>query len=106
MSSKQNLPTVSQKEAVVLGILLSRCGVPMFGLGLVEESAGLLKRGTVYVTLQRMEEKGLIESTQESRQLPEIGIPRRLYSVTGLGAAAFEKYKKVHQRLSELLALA
>ena len=39
----------------------------MYGLQLVEQSEGALKRGTVYVTLGRMEAKGLVESEQESR---------------------------------------
>ena len=33
----------------------------MFGLALVERSGGALKRGTVYVTLGRMEAKGLLD---------------------------------------------
>jgi DNA-binding PadR family transcriptional regulator len=33
----------------------------MFGLEIIDQSAGLLKSGTIYVTLQRMEEKNLVE---------------------------------------------
>jgi DNA-binding PadR family transcriptional regulator len=103
MKNKDQVPSISQKEAVVLGILLSAARGEMFGLEIVGESLGLLKRGTIYVTLQRMEEKELIESWQEARVKPEIGIPRRLYRVTGLGESAFNKYVIVHQKLTELI---
>ena len=46
---------------------------------------GALKRGTVYVTLGRLEAKGLIESEQEAPRLGAIGLPRRIYRITGLG---------------------
>lgn len=78
------LPSLSRKEALVLKMLINS-GRELFGLEMVEASNGELKRGTIYVTLQRMEEKGFIESKQEARVAPEIGIARRLYSPTGLG---------------------
>ena len=56
---------------------------------MVDGSEGNLKRGTIYVTLYRMEQKGLIESRAEARPLPEVGIPRRLYRSTGLGERAY-----------------
>jgi DNA-binding PadR family transcriptional regulator len=58
----------------------------MYGLEMVKASRRLA-RGTVYVLLSRMEEKGYITS----RQLKEdnvSGMPRRLYSITGLGQRA------------------
>ena len=39
----------------------------MFGLQLVEQSKGTLKRGTVYVTLGRMQDKGYVESWTEKQ---------------------------------------
>lgn len=56
-----------------------------YGLELVEASAGALKRGSVYVTLARMEEKGFIDSRQEERTPGTSGLPRRLYRVTPYG---------------------
>ncbi len=38
----------------------------MYGLALVEQSAGPLKRGTVYLTLGRMEDKKYVESRTEA----------------------------------------
>jgi DNA-binding PadR family transcriptional regulator len=34
----------------------------LYGLAMVHASAGELRRGTIYVTLQRMEQKGYVES--------------------------------------------
>jgi PadR family transcriptional regulator PadR len=68
---------------VILELLASEG--PMFGLQLVEQSAGALKRGTVYVTLGRMEAKGLVESQQEPVARGAIGLPRRIYRPTALG---------------------
>lgn len=55
----------------------------LFGLQMVEKSGGALKRGTVYVTLGRMQEKGYLESRQELPPEGAIGLPRRLYRPTG-----------------------
>jgi PadR family transcriptional regulator PadR len=103
---EQQIPDLGQMEAVILGVLLSSPGSEMYGLEILAASAGLLKRGSLYVTLQRMEEKKLVESRQEVRPKPEVGIPRRLYSVTGLGDKAFERYRSTHQKLHELFATA
>jgi len=75
--------TLPRKERLILEMLVS--GEPMYGLQLVEQSAGALKRGTVYVTLGRMEAKGLVESEQEQLPPGAIGLPRRRYKPTGLG---------------------
>lgn len=75
---------LSKKESLILELLVEG-GQERFGLEMVEASNGNLKRGTIYVTLQRMEEKGLIESKKEPRGEGESGIARRLYRVTGHG---------------------
>jgi DNA-binding PadR family transcriptional regulator len=74
------LPT---KERLILELLASEG--PMYGLALVERSDGALKRGTVYVTLGRMEAKGLVESEHEPLAAGAIGLPRRIYRPTTLG---------------------
>lgn len=74
---------LSPKERLILELLVSTG--PLFGLRLVELSEGRLKRGTVYVTLTRMEAKGYVESEQEPVAPGAIGQPRRLYRPTGLG---------------------
>jgi len=66
-------------ERVILQLLVGKG--PCYGLELVESSRGALKRGGVYVTLGRMEEKGLVRSAAG-----ESG--RRLYKPTALGERA------------------
>ena len=66
-------------ERLVLS-LLSTNGAS-YGLQLVEASGGRLKRGGIYVTLGKMEEKGLVSSS-----LQDDG--RRIYDLEGLGHRA------------------
>jgi PadR family transcriptional regulator, regulatory protein PadR len=75
--------TLPPKERTILELLVA--SGPMYGLQLVEQSAGALKRGTVYVTLGRMEAKGLVTSEQETLPPGAIGLPRRIYQPTPLG---------------------
>ena len=76
------LPKLSGTERLIIEMLVARD--EMFGLQLVELSDGRLKRGTVYVTLGRMVEKGYLQSRQEPLPEGAIGLPRRLYRPTGL----------------------
>jgi PadR family transcriptional regulator, regulatory protein PadR len=78
--------SLPRKERLILD-LLAAVG-PMYGLQLVEQSDGALKRGTVYVTLGRMEAKGLVQSEQEALPPGGIGLPRRIYRPTVLGERA------------------
>lgn len=75
---------ISDLEALVLDLLSAKA--PTYGLDLVHASGGRLKRGSVYVTLGRMEQKGLVTSMVEER--PGEGPPRRLYEPTALGLRA------------------
>lgn len=68
-----------KSEAMILTLLAG--GGPSYGLELVAASRGKLKRGGIYVTLGRMEEKGLVTSAAG-----EAG--RRLYRPTALGERA------------------
>ena len=83
-------PRISHKEALIFDLVGSQ---ECYGLELVRNSGGKLKRGTVYVTLQRMEEKGLIESYVKEKPPTESGIPRRMYRVTGHGAQVWHAYQ-------------
>jgi PadR family transcriptional regulator PadR len=75
--------TVSPKELLVLELLVR--GKERYGLQLVTASRGRLKRGTVYVTLGRMEDKGYITSTLDDPPPGAGGLPRRIYEPTPLG---------------------
>lgn len=88
---------MASKEKVILQLL--RDG-ERYGLQLVEESGGRLKRGTVYVTLGRMEEKGYLHSRLEERAGEEGGLPRRLYRPTALGRRVLEAWVLVGRKLA------
>ena len=78
--------TLSPKELLVLELLREH---DSYGLQLVAASRGRLKRGTVYVTLGRMEEKGYITSKLEAAPSGVGGLPRRIYASTPLGRRMF-----------------
>lgn len=77
-------PTLSAKERVVLE-LLSAKGDCMYGLELVTQSGSRLKRGTVYVTLGRMQRKGLVAAEPEKFADDSGLVPRRMYRATPYG---------------------
>ena len=68
-----------QSERTILGLLVARG--PSYGLELVQASRGVLKRGGIYVTLGRMEAKGLVTSVASDDG-------RRRYRPTALGERA------------------
>jgi len=87
-----HLPSMSRTESLVMELLRGR---ERYGLELVDASDGTLKRGSVYVILARMEEKGFVDSRQEERGQGSSGLPRRLYRATPYG-------RKVHGAFSTL----
>ena len=92
-----DLPQLSSTERIILELLAAHD--EMFGLQMVEASEGRLKRGTVYVTLSRMHEKGYLESRQEPLPEGAIGLPRRLYRPTGLALrilAAWQAAERIY----------
>lgn len=85
----------SGKEVLVLELLTAK--TEMYGLEMVKSAQGL-KRGTIYVLLDRMEDKGLITS-RKSEDTGRSGMPRRLYKVTGLGCRALQAYRSTRALL-------
>ena len=92
------MSSIPKKEVLVLEILAATG--PTHGLGLVTESGGALKRGTVYVTLGRMEAKGFVTSEQEPSHPGAIGLPRRIYRITPLGERALAAWKTFTKELA------
>ena len=86
----ENFKMPSGKEIVVLKLLVSKRD--MYGLEMVKASTEL-KRGTVYVLLGRMEDKGFIKSRQE-KEIGVSGMPKRIYSITGLGQRALAAHQQ------------
>ena len=90
MAGRPRLLMLSPKEQIILQLLV-RDG-ELYGLQLVAGSRHRLKRGTAYVTLGRMEEKGYIASRLEEPPAHEGGLPRRLYQPTALGRRVLAAY--------------
>src|SRR5438067_7049304 len=82
-AKRPRILTLSAKESLILELLTEHD--ELYGLQLVASSKRKLKRGTVYVTLGRMEEKGYITSRLEDAPADAGGLPRRVYRPTTLG---------------------
>lgn len=90
-------PRLTGIESLILELLIDK--PDQYGLELVAGSHRRLKRGTVYVTLGRMEEKGLVESAPEPP--PEgAGPSRRIYRPTALGIRVFQAWQLMRQMFS------
>jgi PadR family transcriptional regulator len=90
-----DLPHLAPTERLILRLLIEQG--ELFGLQLVERSNGRLKRGTVYVTLGRMQDKGYLESRREALPAGAIGLPRRLYRPTAYARRVLEAWQFAEQ---------
>lgn len=88
----------STTEARVLD-LLTQHGA-LYGLQLVALSNGLLKRGTVYVTLSRMQDKGYVRSLKDDQPEGHAGMPRPRYQITAKGQRSHHAYLLAQAALS------
>ena len=95
------IPTLPPKEALILELLVRKG--ELYGLELVAASKGRLKRGTVYVTLGRMEEKGYVTSRLQDAPPDAGGLPRRLYQVTPLGRRIRAAWTQVARLVPEFV---
>jgi PadR family transcriptional regulator PadR len=100
---RQAVPSLPPKEELILELLVHRGG-SMYGLELVAASGRRLKRGTVYVTLGRMEEKGYIVSRIEPAPPKAGGLPRRVYDATPFGRRVLAAWAHIAQQLVPELA--
>jgi PadR family transcriptional regulator PadR len=94
---RARLLTLSPKETLILELLIAQD--EMYGLQLVAASRRRLKRGTVYVTLGRMEDKGYITSRLEDGPPALGGLPRRLYQPTSLGRRVMSVWTEAARHL-------
>lgn len=94
MNISSRLP--SPKEVEILSLLLN--GREMYGLEMVKASEGALKRGTIYVLLDRLEDRGFVTSRAEKLEGVS-GMPRRLYQITGQGQRALHAMRSAHQSI-------
>jgi PadR family transcriptional regulator PadR len=94
---EQRMPSMSRTESLVMELLRGR---ERYGLELVDASQGALKRGSVYVILARMEEKGFVESRQDECPSGASGPPRRLYRATDYGRKVHGAFAMLRQALA------
>ena len=91
-----DVPHLSRKERLILEMLIGHG--EMYGLEMVKTSEGGLKRGTIYVTLSRMADKGYVESRQV-KEPGESGLPKRLFKATGYGSRIYHAWELAHATL-------
>jgi PadR family transcriptional regulator PadR len=94
----ENGPVGNFEEQVLLAVL--RTGDEAYGMAVRREIETVTKRsvtiGSVYVTLDRLEAKGLVTSTR----MPAAGASsRRVFAVTAAGQQALAATKALHERL-------
>lgn len=79
-------PFPSDTELAIMRLLKDHGGEGMYGLEIVRASESLdkpLARGTVYTTLGRMDEKGLVRS--RAKPGDHSGLPRPRYRLSAVG---------------------
>jgi PadR family transcriptional regulator PadR len=96
-------PRLSAVESLILELLIAN-DEAMYGLQLVAASRRRLKRGTIYVTLGRMEEKGFVASRLEDAPAAAGGLPRRLYEPTALGRRVLAAWTAAAEHFSPRFA--
>jgi len=84
------VPRLARTERIILNRLTQG---DEFALRLADRSGGALKRGTVYITLQRMESKGYVESKVEPPAVGAMGRPRRWYRTSAYGLQVLNAWK-------------
>jgi len=94
-----HIPRLADTERLILNRLAQHG--QEFALRLADRSGGALKRGTVYITLQRMESKGYVESTVEPQHVGVIGRPRRWYRPSEYGKQVLNAWKLAERALED-----
>lgn len=92
----------SSIELLVLR-LLRDAPAGLYGLELVKASKGKLRRGTVYVTLGRMEDKGFVKAHVTAAEADHPGLPRPRYRVEALGVRALDAADVFRSGLARVL---
>jgi PadR family transcriptional regulator PadR len=110
MAREETLRLGEVEQLVLLAVLrLSADGdayaVPIRDL-ISREGGVVLTRGSVYVTLDRLEEKGLLESAFSEPNAVPGGKARRLFHLRPMGLAALRASRRALDRLATGTALA
>ena len=78
---------LTKTEAMILELLQTLPEEKRFGLGMLAADPNL-KKGTVYVLLGRLGNKGYVTDRVKENSPTEYGKPRRFYTITPLGRDA------------------
>lgn len=92
---------LSKKERIILQILNDN-DKEMYGLEIVLASNNYIRRGSVYVHLQGLEEKDYVKSRDGETMIEETGHPRQLYSINNDGRRAL-LHIEVPSQLTEVI---
>jgi DNA-binding PadR family transcriptional regulator len=98
----EGIPKLTAKERIILEMLVD--SPDMYGLEIVEASNREIGRGSVYVFLDRLEDRGLVTSELELRPANTAGNARRMYRPTGEGARAIGLLRRWDAFVSGALA--
>jgi DNA-binding PadR family transcriptional regulator len=95
------IPQLAETEWLILMLLQEG---EQFPLRLAERSGGALKRGTVYITMQRMQSKGYLESHVEALVPGAMGRPRRWYRLSAYGRQLYGAWQLAERSLRASLS--
>ena len=76
--------SLSATEQLILQLFINM-GSERYGKELVDNSGGQLKSRSIYVFLNRMEDKGFLRSKKKTSVAVTRGVPRKYYEVTAAG---------------------
>ena len=104
MSETPDAPTLGDLEELVLLAVL-RLGADAYGAALRRElkarAGRVVSVSTIYVTLVRLEEKGLVRSELGAPTAVRGGKAKRVFALTPVGAEALEASRNVRTRMWE-----
>jgi DNA-binding PadR family transcriptional regulator len=92
------IPHLNETEILILSVISPG---ELYGLEIRDEVKSLtsgkreISLGGLYVTLGRMEKKGLVTARWGDATEERLGARRRYYKITGLGASALREAKEV-----------
>lgn len=98
---------MTDKELLVLEILDNNRPREMSGFEIVQKSDGKIKRGRVYIHLQKLKELGLVSSREEEKKNNRRSVPRILFSITEGGIKEIQqsyKNQESNPNLNPLIA--
>lgn len=83
---------LNKNEQLIMAVLAKEDNTEQYVLSLINISQGKLKRAGIFICLQSLEDKGLIESRKEVMELPHRSYKfnRTFYKLTSSGIAKSE----------------